>query len=178
MNSSEYQVNFKLDLPLRLACPISISFKTGVTASILGALPTVSYLKLSLMKFAFLYFVSCRSLSKSKVYCKYMYMCIFMIPGLISVKHNVIGYFMYEDLPCSSLSHHPKRLANQRKYDNFRPDDLVLITYAKAGKKHSKKRFGVWSGRLRQVLLSDSLQRVNKNGQNTKLMLDLKSANQ
>ena len=62
----------------------------------------------------------------------YQYTLLF-IQGLISVKHNLIGHFMYDDLPVSSLIHHTQRTENQRRYDNSRPDDLVLLTYAKAG---------------------------------------------
>jgi len=53
--------------------------------------------------------------------------------GLIPTKHDIVGHFMYGDLPCSSLVHPPSLLANQKKYNNFRPDDLAVLTYAKAG---------------------------------------------
>ena len=66
--------------------------------------------------------------------CTYVSVYIaFFIQGLISVKHNLIGHFMYEDLQANSLTHHPRRIENQRIYDNFRLDDLVSLTYAKAG---------------------------------------------
>ena len=67
--------------------------------------------------------------------CTYVSVYIaFFIQGLISVKHHLIGHFMYEDLPVSSLTHHPRRIENQRRYDNFHPDDHD--DHAKAGMSH------------------------------------------
>ena len=50
------------------------------------------------------------------------------------LKNGIIGHFLYDDqLPCSTLVHDTRRIDNQMKYDNFRPDDLIIFTYGKAG---------------------------------------------
>ena len=65
--------------------------------------------------------------------CSHIYIFLF-VEGLLTTKHGIIGHFTYEDLPFTSLMSHPKLIENQRKYVNFRPDDVVVLTYAKAGK--------------------------------------------
>ena len=50
------------------------------------------------------------------------------------IKNGIVGHFLYDDqLPCSTLVHNTQRIDNQMKYDHFRPDDLIIFTYGKAG---------------------------------------------
>ena len=49
------------------------------------------------------------------------------------MKHNIIGYFNYKGLHLSNVVDIKERLEACADYDNFKPDDVVLMTYPKTG---------------------------------------------
>ena len=49
------------------------------------------------------------------------------------MKYNIIGYFNYKGLHLSNVFNNKKRLEACADYDNFKPDDVVLMTYPKTG---------------------------------------------
>ncbi|KAF6021209.1 hypothetical protein EB796_020484 [Bugula neritina] len=53
--------------------------------------------------------------------------------GLIKEKHGIIGYFQYEGLPLSSTIHNEDVMKSIKDYDDFKPDDVILVTYPKTG---------------------------------------------
>jgi len=53
--------------------------------------------------------------------------------GLIKEKHGIMGYFQYEGLNLSSTIHNADVMKSIRDYDDFKPDDVILVTYPKTG---------------------------------------------
>ena len=57
--------------------------------------------------------------------------------GRQSFKYGCYAYYVREDgLPMCSLIHPGDRIQACIDYDDFRKDDVYLLTYPKAGKKH------------------------------------------
>ena len=56
-----------------------------------------------------------------------------MLLGLMNTKYGIAGYFEYKGIPHCTFFHSPERCAAATEYNNFRSDDVLLVTYPKGG---------------------------------------------
>ena len=59
--------------------------------------------------------------------------CLFTVAGLLTVKYNIIGHYEYRGLHLTKGFMSKERIEAFEHYDNFNPDDVVLLTYPKTG---------------------------------------------
>ena len=53
--------------------------------------------------------------------------------GKMGSEHCVYGHFLYKGIPLTELIHWKEKLAAIENYDQFRDDDVFILTYPKSG---------------------------------------------
>lgn len=63
--------------------------------------------------------------------------CLFICTGLLPVTDHQYGTYDYEGVNMGGPAYSRKSVDNARNYEKFRPDDVLVLTFSKAGIRFS-----------------------------------------
>ena len=76
---------------------------------------------------------------------------MYLLVGLIEVKHSLLGYYKYKDLICSKTLLVEERLKALEEFEEFRDDDIVVLTYPKTGQLYDTNEAQVFAQRFTKM---------------------------
>lgn len=59
---------------------------------------------------------------------------LFILLGFLNITHGQYGLFEYKGSPFSSVVTSPQLLEMCEEFEDFRDDDVIVLTFPKAGK--------------------------------------------
>lgn len=75
----------------------------------------------------------------------------FVISGKLTCKYGFYGYYLYKGVPFTELIHYPEKMTECEKYDQFRDDDVYILTYPKSGQSIMSKMLSPWHQEIENI---------------------------